>query len=239
MKALRVVTAIAVVCATAVFVGLGLWQLSRLREKRAMNNDLRAALAAAPVELRAPLPAARDLRGRRVTLEGVFDPAYPLMLSDRWRGDVPGVELLTPLRLAEGSAVLVDRGWLPADDAIDGHAERYAAAGTRRVLAVAEPIARGAKAPGWTMLARSGSAVVFTARALDSDTLAARIPYPLAPYVLRQLPAAGDTSLPRPELPERQNEAMHLSYAFQWFAMATITIVGSLLASLRARRRSA
>ena len=237
MKPLRSVTIVAALCAIAVFVRLGLWQVARLGEKRAANAGLRAALAAAPLELDGALPQLEALRARRVLVQGVYDTTRRVMLSDSWRGDSAGVELVMPLRLAGGGVILVDRGWLPAADAIDGHAERVPSAGPQRVLALAEPLARGAKAAAWTALARPGGASVFSARALDADTVAARVPGAMASYTLRALPAPGEPATPLREVPAPLNESMHLGYAIQWFAMAGIVAAGSLVAMFRARKR--
>lgn len=237
MKGLRVVTAVAAVAAIAVFVRLGLWQVSRLGEKRAANATLRAALAAPPLALGAALPDLPAIRARRVLAEGVYDTTRVLLLSDRWRGDSAGVELVTPLRLAGGGVVLVDRGWLRSSDAIDARSESVPSAGPQRVLALAEPLAREPKGGAWTLLRRSGGAAVFSARALDADSVAARVPGLLATYTLRALPSPGEASSPLREVPAPLNESMHMGYAIQWFAMATIVAAGSLVAGWRARRR--
>ena len=53
------------------------------------------------------------------------------------------------------------------------------------------------------------------------------VPYELVPWFIqlqRQTPAGGE--LPVPEPPPQLSEGPHLSYAFQWFAFATIAAVG-------------
>jgi surfeit locus 1 family protein len=242
MKLPRVVTVLAAIAAIAVFVRLGIWQVSRLADKRAANASLRAALAAPPLALDGALPGLTAIRARRVLAEGVYDSTRVILLSDQWRGDSAGVQLLAPLRLAGGGVVLVDRGWLPSRDAIDAHFESVAAAGPQRVIALAEPLARveqKAKVAAWTLLRRSGAAAVYSVRALDADTVAARLPGVNATYTLRALPSPGEASSPSREVPEPLNESMHVGYAIQWFAMATIVAVGSLVAGWRARKRKA
>jgi len=103
---------------------------------------------------------------------------------------VPGVDLITPLRLGDGSAVLVDRGWAPSPDGyhVDAAAYREAASADLLGLGVAAPRARGDVVP-----------------AVLRDSL----PYRLLGFVVQELPAehaAGgpDVGLrrwPGPELP--------------------------------------
>ena len=52
-------------------------------------------------------------RYQRVSLRGYYDSAHQFLLDNRSRDSVPGVEVLTPLVLDDGSAVIVNRGWLP------------------------------------------------------------------------------------------------------------------------------
>ena len=70
------------------------------------------------------LAAAGRRRGRRrargrghlepVTVTGRYDPAHEILARVRTLHDNVGFEVITPLVLADGTAVLVDRGWIPA-----------------------------------------------------------------------------------------------------------------------------
>src|SRR5215207_6750560 len=101
------------VVAAAVCVRLGLWQLTRLREKVRRNEIIAAQQRSAPVEF-ASLP--RDTaaaRYRRTALTARFDYEHELVLSNRTHQGSPGADLVTPLRLAgSDTAVLVNRGWV-------------------------------------------------------------------------------------------------------------------------------
>ena len=57
MRLRRLSIALLVLVAAGVCVRLGLWQLSRLDEKRALNASMRAGLDAPPLALGAGLPA--------------------------------------------------------------------------------------------------------------------------------------------------------------------------------------
>jgi len=95
--------------AVIAFGVLGNWQLGRAGEKRLLERNFSAGGPA--IEYRR-LP--RDApRFQRVGLSGRYDPDHQFLLDNRSHESVAGVEVLTPLLLDDGRAVLVNRGWLP------------------------------------------------------------------------------------------------------------------------------
>jgi hypothetical protein len=118
----RLVPTLAAAAVMALTVALGNWQLRRADEKAALQQARDAALALAPVTLDgAPLQPA-ELDGRRVSVQGVFDPAHTIFLDNRTRNGVAGFHVLAPLRIARPAAdgappphVLVLRGWIARD----------------------------------------------------------------------------------------------------------------------------
>ena len=97
------------------FSWLGLWQLDRLDQRRAYEDLVAERLAAPPSPLVDVLEAcpATTCRFRRVVAEGTFDPAHEVILYGRTQSGQTGNHVLTPLILEDGTAVAVDRGWVP------------------------------------------------------------------------------------------------------------------------------
>src|SRR3954447_23870056 len=106
-------------------VFLGNWQLHRYQERSALNARIDAADSAAPVPLTSLLarPAApstagpapgEDLAWTKVTVTGRYDPAHEIQARGRTVDGRVGFEIVTPLVLTDGTAVLVDRGWVPS-----------------------------------------------------------------------------------------------------------------------------
>ena len=128
----------------ALCVRAGVWQLDRLTQRRARNAALAARLALPPIELRGEV-AVDSLRQRRVVARGVYDYTAERAWPGRSFEGTPGVALITPLRLAGGSAVLVDRGWVPSPDAfhVDHAAYRESDSVTVEGIALAAPRGRG------------------------------------------------------------------------------------------------
>lgn len=215
---------------------LGDWQLSRWHDKRALNEARRAALAAPPLDHGPRVRPAAQVAGRTVRLEGRFDGRRHVLLPGRLHEGEPGVEVVTPLVLpGDTVAVLVLRGWLYAADAVHARPQDHPEPPGRAVIGLATAIPRGAGGFAWRSI-EDDTARLWTTNALDADSAAARLPYAVAPYVVRELPGPGVPEAPRRTPPGPLNEAMHLGYAIQWFAVGAITLVGSIALAWSRRR---
>lgn len=110
---------IAALLGMALTATLGQWQLLRAAEKEALQAAIEARQAQPPLDaaaLLAPDAAAQpELIHRSVTLRGQWVPEATVFLDNRQMRGRPGFFVVTPLRLAGGGAVLVQRGWVPRD----------------------------------------------------------------------------------------------------------------------------
>lgn len=230
-----------VLLGTGVCWRLGFWQLSRLEQKRAANAALRAALEAPPVVVHGALPPLAAVERRRVQLAGRFDPRVHVLLSGRALGGAPGVHVVTPfLTAGDSQAVLVDRGWMHAPDAARARPQDHAEPPGRVVLGVARAIGRGQGGTPWrTLTTEPDSVTLWSARTLDLDSLAGRLPYAVAPYVIAELPGAGVPATPARAEPKALAESLHWSYATQWFLFGSILLFGSAFLAWSRRRPSA
>jgi len=225
-----------VLAGAGVCARLGVWQLHRLDEKRRLNAVLRAALAAPPLDLGPRAEGLAGAIGRRVQLRGRFDESRQVLLGNRAHGGSPGVEVVTPLVLADGrTAVLVERGWLYAPDAATARPQDDPEPGEVAIVGLPVAIPRGAGGPAWRLLSGSPP-VLWSARTLDLDSLASRLPYALAPQALRRLPGPGVPPRPVCAAPQPLDEWMHVSYAAQWFLFGSILIGGSAALAWSRRR---
>ena len=221
----------------AVCVRLGFWQLDRLDDRRARNALVRARLEYAPVAL-ADLPAdTAAVRVRRAAATGTYDYAREFALAGRPRAGSPGVQIVTPLRLAgTDTAVLVKRGWVYSPDATTAELARWRERDTATVRGFVDLYADA----GTAGAARAASHA-RTFRRLDRALLERELGYPLAPVLLV---AGGDTAgmgagrIPVRLEPPPLDEGPHWNYAMQWFAFAGISVAG-LAAFLTSERRKA
>ncbi len=202
-----------------VFARLGLWQMSRLHERRAANAVALEARSAPRMRLDGSTPITAELDGREVSVSGRYDLEHDVVLRGKVYGGSPGVEVVTPLVLQGGRmAVLVNRGFLPTPDAITAQTDSVREYGRVVVEGTALSVPSGAGAPldrgGYTTWAR-----------LDREALATRLPYPIAPIYIRQAPNAALPRFPRRLEPLPIDDGPHLSYAIQWFSFALMAVI--------------
>jgi len=226
-----------VVAASATCVRLGFWQLARMRYKHALHAAQRALLAQPPIDVSSALPATSPEAGRRVRLRGRWEREAQVLLSGRTHLGAAGVSLVNGVRLDSGELVLVERGWLPAEDSRTAHPEARPDSAAD-VTGVALRLERSPHPVPWAPLPSADPRTrSWSARTLDADSARARFTGTFAPWTVRALPAdaraASEAGAPIPEDYVIPDESMHLSYAIQWFGFAVIIAGGSLALALR------
>ena len=108
----------------AVLLGLGFWQL----ERRVWKEELIARIEARTTAPAVPLPPESDWKNvnadrdeyRRVSASGTFRHdrevhVYTVVSEQKGRHAGPGYWVMTPLQLASGATVIVNRGFVPLD----------------------------------------------------------------------------------------------------------------------------
>jgi cytochrome oxidase assembly protein ShyY1 len=203
---------------TVSFVFLGFWQLARNNHKQALVREARARYAAPAPDIASTAPEA----GARAQASGTYADEATVLLRNQVHGSAVGVDVLNALVLDDGSAVIVDRGWV-------------AATGSRSVvdpvLATTPVAVRGvvhassALGPQDTV-ERNGDQLSLPR--VDLARIGRVVPYRLRPYWIEAQsqdpgPARGAPALPRPPAPDQVN---HTQYAIEWFAFAAIGIIG-------------
>lgn len=207
--------------ALALLIALGTWQLERLQWKTALIAAREAALAAPAVPAPETLEAARALDFHNVTVSGRFDHAKELLIEARDKRDVTGAQIVTPLILADGRILLVNRGFVPESRRAPGTRAEGQVAGTvtlAGILRLAVPprgLVMPVNQPGfWTYVDIPKMAA---ADGLD--------PASLLPYYIEAGPAPNPGGFPiggqtRIALPND-----HLQYALTWYGFAVTLIV--------------
>jgi len=99
-------------------VFLGQWQWGRHEAKAARAQRIESHYLASPVPLRSALPRPdaelpRAHEWTLVTATGRYNIAHVMLVRNRPNNGIFGYEVVVPLQLAEGTSLLVDRGWIP------------------------------------------------------------------------------------------------------------------------------
>lgn len=226
------IAALLIIVVAAVCIRLGFWQLDRREARLALNAGIAERMEAEPFRLdRAPMDTT-GLTYRRVVIAGRLDADRSVVLAGRSYQGSPGAHLLVPLRPGD-TALLVNRGWLPAPDAASVDVEAVAIDGDVEVAGVLLPF------PAVTV--EAGDGFRRTWYRFAGDAIRGQYPYPVAPLYLQATsrptgPAAPDTAgLPIVLGPPSLDAGPHLSYAVQWFSFAAIFLVGGLVLFLGRR----
>ena len=211
---------------SVLFVGLttslGFWQLRRRIQRLAQNAEVVSRLADPPVPVRQLTHDSAALHYRRVYLNGRYDYSRQLKIVYRSRDGSPGINIVTPLRIAgTDTAVLVNRGWVYAPDGRTVDLSRWREADSLADTGYARPLFRAFSGPPG-LPGRPDSY-----RWLDLGALRSRLPYPVYPFVI-VLEGNPDShgKIPPRIPPPPLDEGPHLSYAIQWFSFAIIAVVG-------------
>nr|WP_255726452.1 SURF1 family protein [Microvirga sp. ACRRW] len=116
--------AIASLIALAILIGLGTWQLQRKAWKENLIQQIEARAYGEPGALlpesewavwRADQDEFRKVRVTGTFLHDLEAPVYGLAPGSRQGAPLQGYYIITPLRLATGRIVMVNRGFVPTD----------------------------------------------------------------------------------------------------------------------------
>lgn len=231
-----VIRHVAVVALVVAMVLLGLWQLRRLDEKRdykalvEARQDVPVAdvLDVVPADATVHDDAVDAILYREVVATGSYEDGDTVVVENRSLNGASGAWVLTPLRLPDGSAVVVNRGFI-GFDRTGAIQPPPAPEGEVTVDGLVFPSQRrgriGPTDPD------EGKLDVLAR--VDLDRLDAQVGYDVLPAYIQlvesdpeEVPASADD----PDLvalgPPAPTEGPHLSYAVQWFIFTTIAVVG-------------
>jgi surfeit locus 1 family protein len=210
-------TALVLVLAAG-FIRLGFWQIDR-HQQRVESNETALTRLGQPA-LTDLGSAGEESRYRMARITGTFDADQELLIrSQVYRGSA-GFHVITPLVLSDGSAVLVNRGWVPLVlDTVP--------------VAEAPPPVGETLVEGWVELSRQrpplgptdpleGRLEVMSR--VDVPRIQQQMGVPVAPVYLVMVGPGG--ALPEPLGVPSFDEGPHLGYAIQWFGFAGIVLIG-------------
>jgi surfeit locus 1 family protein len=208
-------------------LALGTWQLNRAGEKQALFDDF--AAGGDPIALDASSPGLDGLRRYTpVQATGRFLGARQFLLDNMVEDGQAGYRVLTPLLLADGVGVLVDRGWIPRDFSTDVAPVIDVPAEPRTVSGKLDRLPRPGiqlettLAPGWPKVVQFPS----------HDELSIALGLQLVPGLVLLDPDQPD-GFRREWRPSDFGPERHIGYAVQWFALAITLVVLYLAWSFR------
>ena len=211
----------------ALLLWLGQWQWNRAAEKQTLLDRWAGQALLAPVAL----PTAPDgnttatAQFLRVFASGAYLPDSQVLLDNQTHGGKAGYRVLTPLLLADGSALMVDRGWvaLPGN-ARDRLPNVAVSSANRRVQGRLDHFRQAAlrESTGPLLAVRDNRPRVMNYP--DGAAVSAAIGRPVYPLVLL-LEGTEPDGFVREDAPTLSfGPERHVGYAIQWWALA-VTLV--------------
>jgi cytochrome oxidase assembly protein ShyY1 len=201
---------------------LGQWQFHRLHDREATNAQTRTNLRAQPDPVGDVLaegrPSASRDEWRRVTATGTYLPDASVIVRYQTRDGASGVDVVTPLRTASGTSLLVDRGWMATSNS------------GRESVRAPDPPAGTVTVVGWVRADASGGAARVTdrsTRAISSAEIAKAVGLPVYGGFIdvdTESPAS-PTRLVHAELPDLGN-GPHFFYGLQWWFFGLLAVFG-------------
>lgn len=104
----------------AILMSLGTWQLKRLDWKRGLIEKTQTQIGAAPIafeEALARAEAGEDMEYTPVRITGFLRPSLEQKVFGAYEANA-GAYIFTPLRLAPGRVVYINRGFVPQEAAV-------------------------------------------------------------------------------------------------------------------------
>lgn len=216
-------------------IRLGLWQLDRLETRKAYNVAVESRIREPVLQTR--FPAGSDTVGlihRRVSITGTYDNGRAIVLPGRALNGLPGVHLVTPLRVAGShDAILVNRGWIPSSDGATIVIEEFDFNEPATIEALIIPFPGRPESLASRSAPSADSAFKRVWYRIDPAQLRGQFPYPLANFMVQQITDGPGHRYPIPARPPALDNGPHLGYAVQWFSFASIAVIGWFVLVLR------
>lgn len=211
------------------FIGLGQWQRDLWKDHDRSQGVVLSALAAKPVTLDSVAARGHGVAEKQqwtmVSATGRYDTGHQFMVRDRSQNSEPGWYVVTPLVLSDGTAVLVNQGWV--SEAMTGGATTLppfpaTPSGWVTVNGSLQPDETTAD----TRIRDDTANLPTNEMALITPRdLAARVPYPLRDGSIRltsSVPGNASASAAAPVPNPSYDNTMYIAYMIQWWVFALV-----------------
>jgi cytochrome oxidase assembly protein ShyY1 len=201
---------------------LGQWQFHRLDDRKASNAVVRANEDRDPAPVSDVLapgrPVVEDDEWRQVAATGRYDADETVIVRYRTRDGASGIDVVVPLVTVDGATLLVDRGWMAADNEGASPSD------------VPTPPAGEVTVEGWVRADADGDSTNVSnhsTRSISSERIGKAIGQEVyGGFVLLDTedgqPAADLEPVELPEL----NNGPHFFYGLQWWFFGLLALFG-------------
>jgi surfeit locus 1 family protein len=225
-----VFTTLLTVVMIGIFSALAVWQYQRANYKQQVAEAVMQQSAQAPLDLNQTTVDWPAQRFRPATVTGQWDANSTVLLDNIVHHGKAGYHVITPLQLANGQHVLINRGWIEVG-------------ADRKILPPITTPVGDIHLSGTLDIPRSKPVFLFGDMPADTEGnqrwlyldlahFAQKRGYALAPYLFLQTTDTPDGL--RRDWPAPSNSAgMHIGYSIQWAAFGLMVLGAYLKMNLR------
>ena len=224
-RRLPVITGILVLIALAILISLGTWQVERLHWKEGLLADIAARQVAAPMplaDIEAMAASGGDIEYRKVTATGRYINNKERHFFATWHGQT-GFYVYTPLELADGRALLVNRGFVPYENKEPEMRMQGQLTDQQTVTGLAREKLPGK--PSWVVPDNDIAKNIFYWK--DLDVMAESVGLEKArviPFFVDADSTPNPAGLPIGGVTQVDLPNDHLQYAFTWYGLAAVLV---------------
>jgi len=210
------------------FQALSNWQWHRLHDRQAYNVTIQAEIDKPPValsELTVSVPESVTVpagsQWRTVEMTGSWLSGNQVLVRKKSLESDLGLWVVTPLRLSDGTVVMVNRGWIAAaNSAVDSPVVATVPVGTIEVLGRLREVQDRTKPAPSDLPAGQVDRIIPLEIVSGATTLSNA--YVEMTASRPESKSADIRTLPEPEV----TEGAHRSYALQWLFFEIMTVIG-------------
>ncbi len=228
------VGAIATLICIPLFINFGLWQYHKAQQKIAIqaiyNQAKMSGALQFPVQLKSPLASdLADWQYKNVTVQGVYEPQYQILLDNQVEGDRVGFQVITPLKIDKTNQyVLVNRGWILGGDTHTSLPEFSTPTGMQTVLGqiwVPSKKIFTLEAKPTPSDARKQAVWQLVWQNMNMDAYKQAVPFAVADMAIKLDPSSQADGFVRNWQVATERITMHMGYAYQWFGFAIASLL--------------
>ncbi|MBL0370831.1 SURF1 family protein [Rhizobium sp. KVB221] len=232
----RIATFVALAVAFIILLSLGTWQIERMHWKETLLADIEARRTAPPMtvdQAMTRIAASEPVDYAAISVSGRFDHAHESYFLATHDGE-PGFYVYTPMTMADGRVVLVNRGFVPEALKNPSSRPQGLAAGEAEVTGLAR--AKLEKKPSFVVPENDPGKNLYFWKDMDAMALSAGIDQQkLLPFFIDANDAPNPGGFPIGGVTQIDFPNSHLSYALTWYGLAAVL---AIVAGLAWRRRA-
>lgn len=209
-----------------IFIKLGLWQYHKATLKQEIQTAYQHSASKGAVNLNDFLTTSESLQYQKVTVQGQYVPQYQILVDNQVENERAGFHVLTPLKINNTSDyVLVNRGWIVANDQHDQTPIVNTPAGQQTIVGMAwVPTKKIFTLEDTTQQTSTDTKWQMVWQHLDMQKYQKTAPIKVLPIIIKLDPASQAGGFVRNWQAPIDRVMTNLSYAYQWFGFAVAAL---------------